>query len=337
MSAIVALALERRVFFVGVNTGYVTDGLPDKRFVRFYALRSSPLLYCAIVGNVVIPDGYASNHVSPAINSTPIWCDIASAIKDRGSIPGIQLASAWIGYQGEKSFRSPAGDTVISKARELVKTFGAREISDLFRRLNQATALALEAGFQHIQLHAAHGYLFNLLIDRRIFDGADDVMCRICNWAASATRDGAETSIRVSLRSGDDQFDKVGTAKFQSDISKNISVDLIDVSSGYYNIDKRLIYPARPEILESRRKETIEFARLFPERRFIASGRMAPMDADELPPNIDIGLCRDLIANPDFLYNSHKGCTNRGKCHYYSRGAPHITCGNWDSSDYGNE
>lgn len=325
----VTSASEKRVFFVGVNTGYVTDGLPDERFVRFYALRSSPRLHCAIVGNVVIPDGYGSNNVSPAIRAAPIWSEIASAIKSRGSVPGIQLASAWSGYQGAKSFRSPSGKTVISEARELVKTFGPREIANLFRRLDEATDLALEAGFQHIQLHAAHGYLFNLLIDGRIFDGAEDVICRIGDWASSAKMGGVESSIRVSLRSGDDEFDKVGTAEFQSNISKNIPVDLIDVSSGFYNIDKRLIYPARPAILESRRNETIELALLFPERRFIASGRVASMDTDKLPTNVDIGLCRDLIANPDFLNDKHRGCTNRGKCHYYSRGEPHITCGNW--------
>jgi NADPH2 dehydrogenase len=62
---------------------------------------------------------------------------------------------------------------------------------------------------------------------------------------------------------------------------------------------------------------------------FIFSGKsLAEVQAD-LPANIHIGLCRDLIANPDYLRDKGNGCINAMKCHYYSRGETDLTCGRW--------
>jgi hypothetical protein len=59
---------------------------------------------------------------------------------------------------------------------------------------------------------------------------------------------------------------------------------------------------------------------------FILSGRALLQVDHDLPPNLHIGLCRDLIANPDYLVDQSRGCMNSGKCHYFSRGTDHVTC-----------
>jgi NADPH2 dehydrogenase len=106
-------------------------------------------------------------------------------------------------------------------------------------------------------------------------------------------------------------------------------VNYVDVSSGFYNIDKHLIYPARPDTLLARRSETLGLADRHPEGQFILSGRAFRESEESLPANVHLGLCRDLIANPDFIVNTTRGCVNSGKCHYFSRGAAHITCPQW--------
>jgi len=90
----------RRVFFLGVNTGFVANRRPDDRFLEFYARRSSPKLHCAIVGNVVVPNGYGSNEVSPIITPDAVWSELADVIRLRGSLPGIQIATTWEHYTG---------------------------------------------------------------------------------------------------------------------------------------------------------------------------------------------------------------------------------------------
>jgi hypothetical protein len=87
-------------------------------------------------------------------------------------------------------------------------------------------------------------------------------------------------------------------------------------------------YPYKTAQLEQRFSDTVAIAERNPEKQFILSGRALSVTA-ELPANIQIGLCRDLIANANFLRQPHEGCKNRMQCHYYSRGEQSLTCGAW--------
>ncbi|BAU89037.1 MULTISPECIES: hypothetical protein [Methylobacteriaceae] len=317
----------RRTFLLGLNTGFVTDGVPDRRMVDFYGARSSPQLSCAIVGNVVIPSGHASNAVTPRISNDPIWRTLAAAVTVRGTSPGIQLATAWEDYAGAISFRPKSWSETIARSREIAATVTSSRLQKLFNDLREGTELAAEAGFRHVQLHAAHGYLFSLLVDDRIYDGASDSLALVARWAEESRAAGLETSLRISLRTGDTLFDQDGTERFQDRASAS-PVELIDLSSGFYNIDKRLIYPSIAATLAQRWCESAAVAARHPSRNFILSGR-ASASVMTLPDNVHLGLCRDLIANPNFLDDPARGCANSGKCHYYSRGAAHVTCPQW--------
>jgi len=48
-------------FFLAVNTGYFYDGIPTQECLNFYKARSGHGIYCAIVGNTVIKNGYSTN------------------------------------------------------------------------------------------------------------------------------------------------------------------------------------------------------------------------------------------------------------------------------------
>ena len=318
----------RLKFFVGLNTGYVTDGKPDNRLIDFYKSRSSPELYCAIVGNVVIPGGHGTTTNTPKISRVTEWTQLSVEIENSGSIPGIQLTTTWEGFAGPKSFRSPNSHEVIKRSRELVHNLGHTGIVSVLSAFNEGTDLAVSAGFRHIQIHAAHGYLFSLLVDDRFNDEAPMVRDRLADWARKYAIAGIETSIRISLRTGDVDFDAVGRNQFYENIAC-MPIDFIDVSSGFYSIDKRLIYPGRPDVLRERRNETVALAKLFPRKRFIFSGRAMLEPEHDLAPNIHIGLCRDLIANPNYLRDTKTACVNSGKCHYFSRGEDHLSCSQW--------
>jgi NADPH2 dehydrogenase len=216
--------------------------------------------------------------------------------------------------------------------REMVRTLGTDHVMNVLTSLEDGTSMALGAGFRHVQLHAAHGYLFSVLVDDRIYDGADDVLSWLAEWFRKTQSVGVDVSIRISLRTGDSRFDASGRERFQDRIA-GMPVNYIDASSGFYNIDKQLIYPARPDTLLARRTETLALARRHPEMQFILSGRALYRSEETLPANVHLGLCRDLIANPDFLVDTTKGCVNSGKCHYFSRGAAHVTCPQWNQTE----
>ena len=322
------LSTQRRTFFVGINTGYVTEGEIDDRFVDFYQCRSSADLYCAIVGNVVIPGGYGSNSSTPSITAHGRWPEVAEAIKSQGSRPGVQLATAWNGYRGTPRFRPPAAKETISASRAVVKSLGGAGADAVLRGLDESAEIAREAGFEHLQVHAAHGYLINLLVDHRINAQAALFLKSLGEWAERQYSKGVETSVRISLRSGDAEFDADGREDFYKQIVA-LPFDFIDLSSGFYNIDKQRIYPGRPDIVRERLADTLAFANAHPEAQVVYSGRASLYNERLLPRNVHIGICRDLLANPRFLQDRTNGCINSGKCHYYSRGEDHVTCHKW--------
>ncbi|MGJ5044171.1 hypothetical protein [Bradyrhizobium sp. HKCCYLRH1062] len=318
----------RRTFFVGLNTGFVHDGAPDERMVAFYEERSSALLSCAIIGNVVLPGGHPVNATTATMSSDRRWKTLATSIAAQGTTPGVQLATAWENYEGATSFRPKNWVETIAKSRALAAWVSSSRLRQLFEGLLAGTEMAAEAGFRHVQLHAAHGYLFSLLMDRRLYDGAAECLELAGAWSQTCRKAGLETSVRISLKTGDADFDRVGATTHQ-DAACSLPVDIVDVSSGFYNIDKRLIYPSTRAILRDRHRETLELAARHPGTQFILSGKASGV-VDDLPPNVHLGFCRDLIANPKFLEGRSHGCQNSGKCHYHSRGASSVWCPLWE-------
>lgn len=311
-----------------VNTGFVASGIPDGRFLKFYETRSSPKLYCSIVGNVVIPGGYASNAMSPTISRAAVWAELAETIKERGSRPGIQLSTTWPAYLGSKKFVTQEPEKIIADACQLVSDIGRVGIKKVVESFRVGMEIAEEHGFEHIQFHGAHGYLLNLLIDARINPYAQDTLDNLAAFAEKLRGDGVQTSLRISMRSGCLEFDNSGMYDFL-DLVARLPFDFIDLSSGFYNIDKRLIYPSRPEILNGRISDSLCAALRHPNRMFIMSGRIFRYNLASLPQNASLGVCRDLIANPNFLNDPRSGCDNHGKCHYYSRSEEFISCAKW--------
>lgn len=319
---------DRRIFFLGVNTGYITDGIPDTRYIDFYRDRASPRLHCAIVGNVVVPGGHGSNASTPVLTKESIWGTIANAISERGSLAGIQLANAWDGYIGARKFVSTKPQQVIAEARHVIEGLGPDGIASTLDAFDEAARMAAQHGFRHVQLHGAHGYLLSLMIDSRINPDAEFVLDRLSHLAVWLASESIESSIRISLRTGDHIFDAAGTEEFYNRIAI-LPFDYVDLSSGFYNIDKRLIYPSLPEILRKRLAESLSLAERMPDRHFILSGKAMFNREAALPPNLHIGLCRDLIANPLFLDDPDNGCQNKNKCHYFSRGEKELSCALW--------
>lgn len=318
----------KRIFFLGVNTGYVSNGLPDRRYVEFYRQRSSRALYCAIIGNIAVPGGHGSNDATPTLSGEPVWGRIAAAIAEGGSMPGIQLATSWAGYVGTRRFVGSDPSSVIANARTLVKELGSAGSASIIRAFSDASHIAIDHGFRHVQLHGAHGYLLSLLIDHRINSRAEEALGRLAWLAERLAAAGIETSLRISLLTGDTAFDAAGTTHFHDKVAA-LPFDFIDLSSGFYNIDKRMIYPSRPDVLAMRRSMTVKVASRHPSRSFILSGRAMNAALEVLPDNLHLGLCRDLIANPKFLAQPDRGCQNRNKCHYFSRGEASLRCAQW--------
>lgn len=320
------MQIKKKTFFLAVNTG-MTDGdnLINQKFIEFYEARASERLHCAIVGNVVIPNGFGTNGASPKLTDDKIWTELASRIENKGSIPGIQLASTWMGYKGQYNFISKLDNVSLYKG--YTSEFNENFILEQFQNLKHGTELAIEHGFRHIQLHAAHGYLFNLLIEPFFTVDHETVLSCLNDWLALLRNHKIESSIRVSLTTGDSFLDEVLNIK---SLMEFIKPDFYDLSEGFYNINKRLIYPYSRNI-EERVERQISISNEFKEQEFISSGlSYGHIRLAEIPNNLHIGICRDLIASPNFLFSDKIRCNSCSKCHYYSRGKLELECPQWN-------
>lgn len=320
------LLKNKKIFFLPVNTGYGSNGVPDDRLIHFHQQRSGNEIYCAIVGNVVIPNGFGSNNYCLFMSNSNKWQLLSDSINNNNTLAGIQLSSTWENYEGNKAFVLSTSSTAINDYLSLVNDIGKSEIDDIFNNLTTAIELAIKHGFKHIQIHAGHGYLFSLLLDKMFCKNASYAHDKIKKIIDEISKK-VETSIRISLLTGLQKIDK----KRNDSIERLLQLpfNYFDLSFGFYNINKHMIYPESNSMLTSRINKSLKIATSYPNKNFIISGLSLKWFNGILPKNVHIGICRDLIANPNYLIDPETECNLCGKCHYYSRGENHISCEKW--------
>lgn len=198
-----------------------------------------------------------------------LWCDeqvegharICRFIAAAGAVPGIQL-----GHAGRKSsYRSPWGETGMQALRGLAAEEGGwpiagpsalafdevtatphemteRDIAAAVAAFAAAAARADEAGYDCVEIHAAHGYLLhsfcsplsNHRTDR--YGGTFENRVRLCRETSRAVRaelpDHKVLAFRIShtdwVEGGWCTEDSVALAR----LLRDDGVDLVDVSSG---------------------------------------------------------------------------------------------------------
>lgn len=318
----------RRVFFLPVNTGYNDDGNPSVELIDFYRKRSSNKIYCSIVGNVVTPSGFGSNEHCVFMSENLLWKDLAQAISDNGSIPGVQISSSWEGYSGITNFVARSYGA-FSEYNEIVKNIHEKDIDYIFSDFYLAVDLAINAGFKHIQIHAAHGYIMSLLIDDQFCENHLYAISKLKDLIKYINSKNIETSLRFSLKIGVQCIDKMRGDTISRIMSINSTYH--DISFGFYNINKNMIYPETASMLISRFKASLEIIKEFSDNEFIISGKSLKNILDFLPNNASIGICRDLIANPNYLDDFNNFCDDCGTCHYHSLGQKKLYCAKWMS------
>jgi len=235
------------------------DGMPtDWHFVHLgsRAVGGAGLVF--VEATAVSPEG----RISP--QDSGIWSDahadafkrITSFIKSQGAVAGIQLAHAgrkastaapWIG--GLKVDENKGGwQTVAPNALSFADDYpNPREMtkSDIEKATNDFAAAAkrsAEAGFEVIEVHAAHGYLchqfLSPLSNKRTdeFGGSLENRLRFPLQIAKAVRENVPQNLPVFVRISatdwtDGGWDLEQSIAFCKELKK-LEIDLIDVSSG---------------------------------------------------------------------------------------------------------
>jgi 2,4-dienoyl-CoA reductase-like NADH-dependent reductase (Old Yellow Enzyme family) len=203
----------------------------------------------------------ADGRISP--DDAGIWTDeqagdyerIIAFIRSQGAVPGIQLAhagrkaSTYAPWKGSGSVPPSEGGWATVAPSPLPfggyatpKELSVAEIASLVADWQAAARRAVGAGFEIIELHAAHGYLLHQFLsplsNRRVdaYGGSLEARARLLREVVDAVRaemrDGQPLLVRMS---GSDWVEGGLDAEAVGAVAASLKergVDLIDVSSG---------------------------------------------------------------------------------------------------------
>ncbi len=215
-------------------------------------------------GNVVMDDPAAL----PALRR---WAEVAR----EGGTPAIVQLS----HPGRQTNRFGSSRPVAPSAGDAVHVLGffARPraldeagIARVVRQFADAAALAQDAGFDGVQVHAAHGYLLSQflspLVNRRedAWGGSIEGRSRLLREVVGAVRarTGPRFTLSVKLNSADfqrggfDEEDALAVVRILGDAG----VDLLEISGGNYESPIFLV-DGRRESTRSREAYFLDFAR----------------------------------------------------------------------------
>ena len=182
---------------------------------------------------------------------------ITSFIKSQGSVPGMQLAHAgrkgsteapWdgggaIAPDEPRGWRVPAPSPLPFNADDPVpREMTAADIAQAVEAFAAATRLALAAGFEVIELHAAHGYLIHEFLSPLSnfrtdgYGGSFDNRIRFALEIVQAVRHELGSNLPLFLRISSTDWTEGGWTIDDSvqlaNRVKPLGVDLVDCSSG---------------------------------------------------------------------------------------------------------
>jgi 2,4-dienoyl-CoA reductase-like NADH-dependent reductase (Old Yellow Enzyme family) len=254
------LTFKNRVFVSPMCQYSSDDGLPtDWHLVHLGARAVGGASLVIVEATAVSPEG----RITPW--DSGIWSDAHAAafqritrfLKEHDAVPGIQLAHAGRKASTEAPWRGgqplspdhPLAWQALSPSPipfadgwPLPKAMTRDDVEKVVADFAAATARALAAGFQVVELHAAHGYLLHSFLSPLSNHRTDDLggdfdnRARLLLRVAKQTRDqwpaGLPVFVRLSASDWADGGWTVDDSVRLARLLKDVGVDLIDCSSG---------------------------------------------------------------------------------------------------------
>ena len=333
-----------RVLLAPINTGYTTLSRPSYRLLRFHRERSGPTIGISMLGNVAVELSARANDCTAILRSDrdiPRFAVIARSISQRGSLAGIQLASAPGNLFPARRWRASSKPAEVIRLREILSSYTDEEINRHLASFVRSAFLAVEAGYDVVQVHAAHGYLLSLLLHPQT-NTRVGCFSLDASWFEEFLEEVNDAlgesllSIRLSTLIGlAPEDEEIEWTRFIEDRAAKSGVDILDLSAGFYTIDRQLIYPGQRWMMPVYSRWLKTLTHDLPCLVAIA-GRFTDFRkvAEKLPVNTLVAVGRALIADPDFAEKSRDGrydeinfCQLKNYCHYFSRGRKALECG----------
>jgi 2,4-dienoyl-CoA reductase-like NADH-dependent reductase (Old Yellow Enzyme family) len=250
--------VRNRVWVAPMCQYSAVDGVPnDWHLVHLGSFARGGAGLVITEASAVSPEGRISPADAGIWNDTQrdAWARIVTFLRAQGATPGMQLAHA--GRKGstrapfdgrgsvpvaEGGWETVAPSAVAYPGYDTPRELTGEEIDQVVEDFATAARRALDAGFEVLEVHAAHGYLLHQFLsplsNQRSdeyggsFDNRVRLLLRVVEAVRAAVPESTPLLVRVSatdwVEGGWDADESVALAK----LLRDADVDLIDVSTG---------------------------------------------------------------------------------------------------------
>lgn len=240
--------LQNRIVMPGLASFLIEDdGTITDKTVEHYRLRAAGGPAMVIVeACAVSPEGIVSPHQARIYDDRFIegLARIAAAMKAEGSVPAVQIHHGGRQTSAKVINQQPVAPSPLPcpSIRGEVTPLTIEGIEILVRQFGDAAARAVEAGFELIEIHGAHGYLVNQFLSRfsNIRDDAyggdiagrtrfaEEIVREVRNRVGQAFPISFKISAMEFVKDGLDVDESIQILKILIDAS----VDVVQVSAG---------------------------------------------------------------------------------------------------------
>ncbi len=218
------------------------DGLVTPAHIEHYRSSTGPGLMI-VEGTAVLPEGRIDRRQLGIFNDHHIdgLAQLAKIIHAGGAVAGIQIhhAGALAFLETGKRGIKRTASALFRLGRQQFKTSGLRRIREAF---GAATRRAIEAGFDIIEIHGAHGYLFsqflsplkNWRIDRYggELDNRRRLLLEVYQEVHSKVVGRALATVRLGVADGYRGGLKLADGLSTASVLEKCGAELLDISSG---------------------------------------------------------------------------------------------------------
>ncbi len=315
------------------------DGRPTERLVKLYKELADGEIGIVISGFVyVLPNGKATNAQAGIYTDEfiPDWMRVTNVFKDTQTLFLMQIVHGGrqvrIKYNPGPVWAPSAIPDPTYKTEPLEMTLDDIEyVKDAFI---QAAKRAEEAGFNGIQLHAAHGYLLSQFLSPYTnkrddeYGGSRENRCRIVIDIVKGIRDSVGTSFIISAKvNGEDYIDgglRLEDSIYSIQLMKDAGLDMVEVSSSMSGSK----YPSSRSGIDKitdegyLRKHASEVKKKAKILTASVGGYRSLAFMDQVVQSGDadfVSLCRPLINDPGLIIEfregkQRSGCISCNKC-----------------------
>ncbi len=225
------------------------DGKINQELLDYYADKSAGGYISLIIieHSYIMPEGKASARQLSAADDGVVegLKELAGGIHRNGSKTVMQINHAGSGTKPEITGTTPVSSSAVAHPRikSMPRELNRQEITDIVKAFQNAARRTQEAGFDGVEIHAAHGFLLNQffspLTNKRTdeYGGSVNNRMRIHLEVIAAVREAVGNGFPILLRLGASDFREGGVTIEDSQAAaqafEKAGVNILDISGGF--------------------------------------------------------------------------------------------------------